>query len=301
MANQSIPSRRRPFKRLDDAAQGFAGLRDLTTTLWLPGDHGRVRSGEGKGQSSKAFEVTHVEFTSMSRNIVLSFPIAACTFLTGCSGINPFQRHTIQPANATSFVAAKSKTDKAVQLVDFSQSDSENVTEGLIPSTYDSASLNERNSAPALDIALEPTDMGQDVSGELSLDQVLESVKECYPEIEIAVGEIETANGKVLSSWGEFDQVVTGHSISHPLGFYQTYRNGVGINRPLYSGGEVYGTYRIGDGNFEPWFGERETNEGGEIKAGFSVPLLKDRAIDQRRAKLLASGAQQEQVESNVE
>ena len=123
--------------------------------------------------------------------------------------------------------------------------------------------------------------------GAISVEQVLESVAECYPEIEIAVGEIESAHGKVLASWGEFDRVLSGHSISQPLGFYQTYRNGVGLNRPLYGGGEVYGTYRIGDGNFEPWFGERETNEAGELKAGFSVPLLKDRNIDQRRAKLL--------------
>ncbi len=134
----------------------------------------------------------------------------------------------------------------------------------------------------------------------LSIAQVLTSVADCYPEIEIAIGEIETATGKVLASWGEFDQVFSAQSISQPLGFYQTYRNGIGLSRPLYSGGEVYGGYRIGDGNFEPWYGERETNEGGELKAGFSIPLLKDRAIDQRRANLFAAGAQRDQVEANV-
>ena len=138
-------------------------------------------------------------------------------------------------------------------------------------------------------------------SNALTLEQLLTSVNDCYPEIEIAIGEIETANGKILASWGEFDQVFTAHSISQPLGFYQTYRNGVGLARPLFSGGEVYGTYRIGDGNFEPWYGERETNEGGEFKAGFSVPLLKDRAIDQRRAKLFSSELQRDQIEANVQ
>jgi outer membrane protein TolC len=135
----------------------------------------------------------------------------------------------------------------------------------------------------------------------LDLSTVLTSVTQCYPEIDMAIGELETANGKVLASWGEFDQVFTAHSISQPLGFYQTYRNGVGLARPLFNGGEVYGTYRIGDGNFEPWYGERETNEAGEFKAGFSIPLLKDRAIDERRAKLFASGFQRDQVESNIE
>lgn len=135
----------------------------------------------------------------------------------------------------------------------------------------------------------------------LSLERVLDSVKTSYPEIEIAIGEIESAEGKVLASWGSFDQILTAHSISQPLGFYQTYRNGIGLSQPLYGGGEVYSTYRIGDGNFEPWYGERETNEGGEFKAGFSLPLVKDRSIDKRRAKLLSAGFQRDQVESNVE
>jgi outer membrane protein TolC len=135
----------------------------------------------------------------------------------------------------------------------------------------------------------------------LTLPNVLVSVADSYPEIEIAIGEIEAANGKVLASWGEFDTVASAHSISQPLGFYQTYRNGVGLARPLYEGGEVYGTYRIGDGNFEPWYGERETNEGGEFKAGFSLPFLKDRFIDKRRAELLKSGASRREVRADVE
>ena len=135
----------------------------------------------------------------------------------------------------------------------------------------------------------------------LTIQQVWNSVADCYPEIEVALGEIESANGKALASQGAFDNVFSAHSISQPLGFYQTYRNGVGLTRPLFGGGEVYGTYRIGDGNFEPWFGERETNEGGEFKAGWSLPLLKDRFIDKRRAKLFVANAQIQQVESNVE
>lgn len=135
----------------------------------------------------------------------------------------------------------------------------------------------------------------------LRLPEIIASVTNCYPEIEIAIGEIEESRGKVLASWGEFDSIASAHSISQPLGFYQTYRNGAGISRPLYGGGEVYGTYRIGDGNFEPWYGERETNEGGELKAGFSLPLLKDRLIDKRRAGVRTAELGRDQVEANVE
>ena len=134
----------------------------------------------------------------------------------------------------------------------------------------------------------------------ISREMVLQSVIDCYPLIDAAIAEIETAEGKIISSWGEFDRVATAHSISQPLGFYQTYRNGAGLAQPLFSGGEVYGTYRIGDGNFEPWFGERETNEAGEFKAGFSIPLLKDRDIDKRRAELWTNQTRRDQTESNV-
>ena len=159
----------------------------------------------------------------------------------------------------------------------------------------------EESSSSEVSGQLEIQPIAAPVENSLSLSEVLTSVAECYPEIEIAIGEIETARGKVLASWGEFDSILAAHSISQPLGFYQTFRNGAGISRPLYSGGEVYGTYRIGDGNFEPWYGERETNEGGELKAGFSLPLLKDRSIDKRRAGVRSAALEQNQVEANVE
>ena len=138
-------------------------------------------------------------------------------------------------------------------------------------------------------------------NGVLSLNDVLFSVQQCYPAIDIAVGELQSADGKIVASLGAFDSTLDGHSISQPLGFYQTYRNGVGLTRQLYSGGEVYGAYRIGDGNFEPWYGERETNEAGEFKFGFSLPLLKDTVIDERRAKLTSANLQRDQLEFNVD
>jgi outer membrane protein TolC len=160
--------------------------------------------------------------------------------------------------------------------------------------------FNENESATSVDSAV--ATQGENINANaLRVDQVLRSVSDTYPHIEVAIGEIEAAAGKVIESWGEFDTIASAHSISQPLGFYQTYRNGAGVTKPLYAGGEVYGTYRIGDGNFEPWFGERETNEGGELKAGFSLPLLKDRNIDKRRAKLLSAGALQKEVQADVE
>ena len=83
--------------------------------------------------------------------------------------------------------------------------------------------------------------------------------------------------------------------------FYQNYRNGTCISQPLWGGGEVYGSYKIGRGKFEPWYGERATDEAGEFKAGFAMPLLKNRGIDARRAGVRLAEAGRDQVVADVE
>ena len=136
---------------------------------------------------------------------------------------------------------------------------------------------------------------------ELSLEDVLVSVARSYPPLAVAIGELAAADGKALSTWGSFDTILEGRSISAPLGFYQNYRNGANVRQPLWKGGEVYGGYRIGDGDFQPWFGERETNEGGEFKTGFKQPLLKNFAIDSRRADLEIAQLERIRLEPNIQ
>ncbi|MCA9199746.1 MAG: TolC family protein, partial [Planctomycetales bacterium] len=108
-----------------------------------------------------------------------------------------------------------------------------------------------------------------------------------YPLLRVAFAEQQIAAGKEVSAWGEFDLTAKAYSIAAPLGFYKTYRSLVELNQPMYGGGYVYSGYKIGDGKFQPWFKERETNEGGEFSAGFGVPLLKNRQIDQRRSEVM--------------
>ncbi len=134
----------------------------------------------------------------------------------------------------------------------------------------------------------------------LLLSDVLRSVETGYPLIQAALEEIEAAQGKVVASWGQFDTVLGGASLNQPLGFYQNYRQTLGVSQPLWGGGRVLGGYRIGDGDFEPWFGERETNEGGEFKAGLVLPMLRDRNIDSRRAGVWTAQSERDQVVAGV-
>lgn len=120
----------------------------------------------------------------------------------------------------------------------------------------------------------------------ITLEQVITSLHMTYPLVAAVFQERAIAGGNQLSAWGEFDTKIKGASENQPLGFYETYRNSAGLYRPLYGGGEIFGAYRNGGGVFEPWYKERETNDGGEFKAGVRVPLIRDKEIDARRAQL---------------
>ncbi len=137
-------------------------------------------------------------------------------------------------------------------------------------------------------------------SNSLTLDEVLRSVTTSYPLLDVALAELAAADGEALAAWGSFDSVLSGYSISKPLGFYENYRHGAKLGRPLWNGGELYGGYRIGRGVYEPWYKERQTNEGGEFKTGFKQPLLKGYAIDQRRADVQTTELERQRLEPDI-
>jgi outer membrane protein TolC len=135
----------------------------------------------------------------------------------------------------------------------------------------------------------------------LHLQDVLSSVLSSYPLLQTAMLEAQVASGKTLSTLGAFDLELKAFGISTPQGYYQNYRQGIGVNQPLLGGGYVYSGYKNGDGDFQPWYKERETNEGGEFAAGFGVPLLKGRDIDKRREALYTAALQREAVEPFIQ
>lgn len=129
-------------------------------------------------------------------------------------------------------------------------------------------------------------DPGSQLSGRpevLGLQEVLTSATESFPTIREASLLQNLAIGNQIDALGAFDDQLEAFTINQPLSFYENYRHGVGWKKPRLMGGTTYAGYRIGAGDFEPWYKERETNEGGEFKAGFDIPLLRDRAIDPRR------------------
>jgi outer membrane protein TolC len=124
----------------------------------------------------------------------------------------------------------------------------------------------------------------------LELNEVLGTTLSGFPPLREAAAIVDAARGFEISQWGAFDTNLEGGTTNQFLGFYENYRHGIGVTQPLWSGTDVMAGYRMGDGNFEPWYGERETDEGGELKVGIDAPLLQGRAIDKRRANVRAAG-----------
>jgi outer membrane protein TolC len=135
----------------------------------------------------------------------------------------------------------------------------------------------------------------------LQLDTVVDSVYDCFPLLRAAIEERRVAAGEIAQSLGAFDLKLKAASENNVLGFYQNYRQRVGFEQPTYNGGEFFGGYRIGRGSFEPWYLERQTNEGGEFKAGFVTPLARNRPIDPRRANLQQANLERLRAEPEIQ
>lgn len=135
----------------------------------------------------------------------------------------------------------------------------------------------------------------------LQLDEVIQSVIVSYPLLQSAIAGREIAEGELLAASGEFDLKLKADTINMPLGFYDNYRHSIGAEQPLFSGGSVFGGYRLGTGSYPSYYQNRETHDGGEFKAGVTLPLLQNRDIDERRAGVWRNGWGVQAVEPEIQ
>jgi outer membrane protein TolC len=118
----------------------------------------------------------------------------------------------------------------------------------------------------------------------LSLGDVLVSARDHTPQVLEALERVNVAEGRRLEAEGAFDTTLSANADARPSGFYDGRQFGVLLTRPLGSrGGQVYGGYRLSGGTFPIYENESYTNQGGELKVGAIIALLRDRAIDERR------------------
>lgn len=130
-----------------------------------------------------------------------------------------------------------------------------------------------------------------------TLTLVVESVRQHFPMIREAEANRTIASGEALSASGAYDRVVEGYSNGQPQDFYENNWHKWSVKRNTMWGGKVGAGYRIGRGSFEPWYKERETNDGGEFSISLSAPIGRDREIDEYRAELWRAQLERGRVE----
>jgi outer membrane protein TolC len=167
--------------------------------------------------------------------------------------------------------------------------------EGRIPSDQRQLSLQ-----PAEEIPAPAPDVEETEDAAVALNDIVASIHATFPLLQAAYQERGIAAGDWTAAWGAFDTKLKASTENQPLGFYETYRHAAGLSQPLYAGGELFGGYRIGRGDFEPWYLERQTDEGGEFKAGVRMPLSRDREIDARRAELWRANYDRQRAEPEI-
>lgn len=150
-------------------------------------------------------------------------------------------------------------------------------------------------------IEIVPPPEPDDFIESIAINDVIASIHSTFPLLEAAYLESQISAGYQTAAWGAFDTKLKASTENGPLGFYETYRNSAGFTRPIYHGGEVFGGYRIGRGDFQPWYLERQTNDGGEFKGGVSLPLVRNREIDARRAELWRATYDRQRVEPEIQ
>ena len=134
----------------------------------------------------------------------------------------------------------------------------------------------------------------------LELLDVVSSVYQSYPVILQTRQLAQLAQGELTEAWGNFDTKLKLETLNEPTGFYENYRHSFGASRQTWSGGNVYGGYRIGRGSFQPWYKERETDKGGEFKFGYRQALLQGRAIDPSRVAVYQASLNTKAVQPSV-
>ncbi|MEZ5416485.1 MAG: TolC family protein [Vicinamibacterales bacterium] len=114
--------------------------------------------------------------------------------------------------------------------------------------------------------------------------EVLASVDRTLPLLEKARREVDAASGALLASQGAFDLTISAYG-QRLTGDYDNTRVTGLLEQPLAPWGiTAYGGYKAGRGEFATYDSKALTRSAGEVLAGVEVPLLRGRAIDDRRA-----------------
>lgn len=153
---------------------------------------------------------------------------------------------------------------------------------------------------------LGPVDTTTTTGGQaLGFDAVLRSIESHHPMVEAAAAGVRMARGERLAADGGFDPKIGVKGQLTPTGYYDVSAVDAKVSQatPLW-GLELDAGYRIGvtgDDDGLATYDERATLDGGELKGGLRLPLLRDGPIDARRADLRRSTVSLRSAEAELD
>ncbi|HEY6964683.1 MAG TPA: TolC family protein, partial [Erythrobacter sp.] len=121
-------------------------------------------------------------------------------------------------------------------------------------------------------------------TGPLMPDEVLRSSALTFPQVLEAFEREAATRADQLGADGAFDLMLKGEYYDRLTGYYSGGYGKVEARQPLRPyGAEVFGSYRVSNGDFPIYENYNYTNNLGEIKVGALFSLLRNRDIDSRR------------------
>ena len=118
----------------------------------------------------------------------------------------------------------------------------------------------------------------------LSTQDIVNNVLKNYPLIKSSREEVDSYNSKVTEFKGFYDSKLKFKLKDNQMGYYQNDQFDALVEKPIMPfGSEIYAGYRVGRGDFPIYDEKIRTQDNGEIRAGFSFSLLRNRSFDEPR------------------
>jgi outer membrane protein TolC len=141
----------------------------------------------------------------------------------------------------------------------------------------------------------------------VSEEAVIQSMSRHYPAVMAELENVEAASQAAIEAQGAFDFTLRSKADIRTKGFYDGRSVGLQAVKPFAPlNGEVYGGYRVSDGQYPSYEGKIDTLSRGEWNAGLNLSLWRNLGIDSRRlnqwnARLDVQGAEYDLAQTKLE
>jgi len=134
-------------------------------------------------------------------------------------------------------------------------------------------------------------------SAKLRLEDVVASTEAHFPLLQALQAERVAREEELRAARGHFDLQLSVTSDARTQGFYENFTGDASLEQPTRLwGSRLFGGYRYSDGDFPSYEGDRLSDEGGEVRVGVAVPLLRGGQIDALRAEIARAEVELEKM-----